>query len=43
MEKRLPLHLAVHTGRTLPTDKELSALKAGDLVKVSVGEKGQGF
>jgi hypothetical protein len=42
MEKRLPLHLAVHTGRTLPTDEDLAALKAGDLVKVSVGEKGHG-
>jgi hypothetical protein len=42
MSTRLPLHLAVHTGRTLPTESELSGLKKGDLVKVSVGQDGHG-
>lgn len=42
MSTRLPLHLAVHTARTLPTDSDLAALKVGDLVKVSVGQNGHG-
>lgn len=42
MPDRLPLHIAVHTGREIPTEGELAALQKGDLVKVSVGEKGHG-
>lgn len=42
MSIRLPLHIAVHTGRIVPTESELSALKKGDLVKVSVGTNGHG-